>query len=287
MQGRIIKIVSNQYTVLFENQTIVNCVAMGKIRLQGQPVVGDRVLAEKLHDQFGIQQILPRQNELIRPAIANVDQALVVMSAKEPDFSSQLVDRLLFLIQHAEISPVLILTKMDLVCDGDPLYELIADYRRSGYTVVLCRKDALDEELAGLLKDKVTVLTGQSGVGKSTLLNRLNPDFQLATQQISKALGRGKHTTRHTELHPVAGGWVADTPGFSSLDFSFLSAEELAWSVQEFRPYLGQCRFRNCFHADEPGCAVKQAVRNGSISSIRYEHYLEVYRLIKNRKERY
>lgn len=288
MRGKIIKIVSNQYTVFLENKEIVLCVAMGKVRMQKQPVVGDYVEVEALQGQVGIQKILPRKNELIRPAIANVDQALVVMSAKEPDFSSQLVDRLLFLIQHASICPILVITKMDLVQDeNDPLFEVIEDYRKSGYTVLECRKEAADESLACLLKDKVTVLTGQSGVGKSTLLNHLNPDFKIETQQISKALGRGKHTTRHSELREVKGGWVADTPGFSSLDFSFMSVDELTHSVKEFQAYLGKCRFNDCRHVDEPGCAIKEALEEGKISKLRYAHYLEVYRLIKNKKEKY
>lgn len=288
MRGKIIKIVSNQYTVFLENGQSVLCVAMGKVRMQKQPVVGDYVEVEAFEGQVGIQKILPRKNELIRPSIANVDQALVVMSAKEPDFSSQLVDRLLFLIQHASICPILVITKMDLIQDeNDPIYLEIEDYRKSGYTVLQCHKEAADEALASLLKDKVTVLTGQSGVGKSTLLNHLNPDFKIETQQISKALGRGKHTTRHTELREVKEGWVADTPGFSSLDFSFMSIEDLTNSVKEFQEYLGKCRFNDCRHVDEPGCAIKEALEQGKISKIRYAHYLEVYRLIKNKKEKY
>lgn len=287
MQGRIIKIVSNQYTVLLQDERIVPCVAMGKVRLQIQPVVGDFVEVDQLEGQLGIQKVLERKNQMIRPAIANVDQVLIVMSCKEPDFSSLLVDRLLFLVQHAGIEPVIIITKMDLAVANDTIYQDIADYQKSGYSVVLCQMDQLDNELAKVLKGKVTVLTGQSGVGKSSLLNRLNPDFQIQTQKISKALGRGKHTTRHTELHQVAQGWVADTPGFSSLDFSHMSAEELAASVREFQPYLNQCRFRNCHHINEPGCAIKTALEKKEISEVRYQHYLEVYQMIKNRKERY
>lgn len=287
MQGRIIKIISNQYTVLTEENEIQSCVAMGKLRMQTVPVVGDFVEIQRLEGQWGIQKILPRQNQLIRPAIANVDQALVVMSAKEPDFSSQLVDRLLFLIQNAGIEAVLIVTKMDLVSEKDELLKVIEDYRNSGYQIVLCAKDKPNQQLSMILKDKVNVLTGQSGVGKSTLLNQLNPDFQLETQSISKALGRGRHTTRHTELHPVAGGWVADTPGFSSLDFDHMTLDELVGSVREFQPYLNQCRFRDCRHIDEPGCAIKAAVKDQKLSAIRYQHYLEIARMIKRRKERY
>ena len=287
MISRIIRIISNQYLVADEEGNRIECVAMGKVRLQDKPRVGDWVQITQFSDQTGIEKILPRKNSLIRPLIANVDQALIVMSAKDPDFSCTLVDRILFLIVHASIKPVLCITKMDLVSEDDPVHEWIQDYRNSGYQVVLSRREELSEELAEVLKDKVTVLTGQSGVGKSSLLNKLNPDFQLQTQEISKALGRGKHTTRHVELHEVAGGWVADTPGFSSLDFSHMSASDLAASVPDFAPYLGQCRFRDCIHQNEPGCAVKEAVQQNRISRIRYENYKECLTLVQGRKEKY
>ncbi len=286
MRGRIIKIVSNQYTVLIDDN-IVECVAMGKVRLQKTPVVGDFVEAEQLDGQIGIQKILPRTNELIRPAIANVDQVLLVMSAKEPEFSSQLVDRLLFLIHHAGIQPILVITKMDLAKDDSNLEVQIKDYQKSGYQVICVDKSNVASQLPQYLKDKVTVLTGQSGVGKSTILNQINPEFKIHTQAISKALGRGKHTTRHTELHKVADGWVADTPGFSSLDFNNLSLEDLRDSVMEFNAHKEGCRFRNCMHLEEPGCAVKEAIEKNTCSKIRYQHYLEVIYLIKNKKERY
>ena len=287
MIGRIIRIISNQYLVADEEGNRIECVAMGKVRLQDKPRVGDWVQITRYSDQTGIEKILPRKNSLIRPLIANVDQALIVMSAKDPDFSCTLVDRILFLIVHASIKPVLCITKMDLADENDPVHQYIQDYRDSGYQVVLSRREELSDELAEVLKDKVTVLTGQSGVGKSSLLNKLNPDFQLQTQEISKALGRGKHTTRHVELHEVAEGWVADTPGFSSLDFSHMSAADLAQSVPDFAPYLGQCRFRDCIHQNEPGCAVKEAVEQKKISRIRYENYKDCLALVQGRKEKY
>lgn len=281
MKARIIKIVSNQYTVVTSTNERFLCVAMGKVRLQKTPVVGDFVEFENYHDKYAIEKIEERKNYMIRPAIANVDQAILVMSCKDPDFSTILVDRLLFLIQMANIHPILCVTKLDLVDDNDPVFREIDDYRKSGYQVLSCGKEKLDDELAKVLKDKITVLTGQSGVGKSTLLNTLDPNFELKTQETSKALGRGKHTTRHTELHQIASGWVADTPGFSSLDFSHYTPEYLAESILEFKPYIGKCKFRDCIHQNEPGCAIKEEVEKNKISKTRYEHYLQCIAMMK------
>lgn len=284
MRGKIVKIISNRYTVLDENMDLIECRAMGKVRLQKTPLVGDDVEYEKYGDIFGIEKILERKNELIRPAVANIDQAVVVMSAKDPDFSAALVDRICFLIELKGITPVLLITKMDLIKEADPLYAIIEDYRASGIKVVLKSKDFYDEEITDLFKGKISVLTGQSGVGKSSMLNALDPTFRLHTQEISKALGRGKHTTRHTQLHYVCGGWIADTPGFSSLDFSRVDKHELAAAILDFKPYAAKCRFRDCIHVNEPGCAVKQAVENKEISAIRYKNYCDVLKLIKEVK---
>ena len=285
MIGRVIKIVSNQYTVLYENER-VEAVAMGKLRLKQSPVVGDFVKLERLEGKMCIQAIEKRKNQLIRPSIANVDQAMIIMSMVDPDFSCQLVDRLLILIQHAGIQPFLVITKVDVCPMSDQMKEWIEDYRRSGYQVILHAKDQQNEELMALLKDKITVLTGQSGAGKSSLINTYLPDFEIQTQEISKALGRGKHTTRHTELHDVCGGWVADTPGFSSLEFDRMSVQDLKDAMWEFDK-AEPCKFRDCVHENEPGCGVKKGVEEKTISSIRYQHYLEVLHLIQNRKEKY
>ncbi|MBQ1446904.1 MAG: ribosome small subunit-dependent GTPase A [Solobacterium sp.] len=286
MKARILKIVSKDYRLELEDGRIVDGMLQGKVRLQMTPAAGDFAEAVNTDGRWMIRKILPRRNHLIRPFVANVDQALIVMSVHDPEFSDVLIDRLCFLIVHAGIEPVLIVTKCDLGLDP-VTEERIREYENGPVRVIRTARDTLDESLKDLLSGKISVLTGQSGAGKSTLLNKLDPTFRLKTQEISKALGRGKHTTRHNELHPVAGGYVADTPGFSSLDFSRMTVEDLYSSVLEFRPYLGKCRFNDCIHENEPGCAVKEAVEQGLIPETRYRNYLAVLKMIKSRKEKY
>lgn len=286
MKAQIIKIVSKEYTLYTEEKEIVKAVLTGKIRKQVTPVVGDYVQAEKLHEQWTVQKILERSSYMQRPAIANVNQALIIMSCKDPDFSSALVDRISILVKKAGITPILVVTKCDMGMEGY-IQESVEEYQNGSMRVILTGKDRNCEELAEVLKGKVSVLTGQSGAGKSSLLNRLDPTFQLATQEISKALGRGKHTTRHTELHFVCDGLVADTPGFSSLDFSNISKQKLGQCMVDFEPYIGQCRFNDCIHQNEPGCAIKQAVEEKKIPLRRYRNYLDVLEIIQQRKEKY
>lgn len=258
----------------------------GKIRKQTTPAAGDMVEAVKSGDAVVIEKVLPRRNYLIRPFVANVDQALIIMSVKDPDFSVTLIDRLTFLIRKAGITPVLVITKCDMGIDEETERQ-IREYESGPMKVIRTGKGNVNSELPELLKDRVSVLTGQSGAGKSTLINELEPSFTLATQEISKALGRGRHTTRHNELHPVCGGLVADTPGFSSLDFSHMEADELAGCVPDFAPYLGTCRFNDCMHKDEPDCAVKKAVEEGKIPVRRYHSYLAVLAMIQERRKKY
>ena len=286
MIARIIKIVSKHYTLLTPENERLEAIVMGKVRLQKKPVTGDLVEAEYLDGQWAIQKILPRKNQLIRPSVANVDQALIVMSVKDPDFSPALIDRLTMLIHREDIIPLLCITKCDLGI-SEEVEKQIQEYENGPMRVIRTEKESLDPELADILKDKITVLTGQSGAGKSTLLNKLEPSFHLATQEISKALGRGKHTTRHNELHEVAGGLVADTPGFSSISFDQINEDELGACMIDFEPYIGQCKFNDCIHQNEPGCAVKDAVEAGKIPLIRYQNYLQVLHMIQERKEKY
>ena len=283
MRGKIIKIISNQYTVKDDKDQIYQCIAMGKVRLQMTPFVGDEVEFSCYEDKYAIEKILERKNFLIRPAVANIDQLIIVMSVKDPDFSETLVDRISFLATYAKIKCVLCITKTDLV---DDISSITEKYQKI-MEVVTCDKFHVEDALKQLIAHKISVLTGQSGVGKSTLLNTINPEFKLMTQEISKALNRGKHTTRHCELHQVADGWVCDTPGFSSLDFSHMEAHELAQSVIEFVPYLGLCKFNDCLHVNEPGCKIKELVANGKIAQSRYENYLSVLKMIQERKVKY
>ncbi|WP_256699778.1 ribosome small subunit-dependent GTPase A [Faecalibaculum rodentium] len=284
-EGTVTKIISSQYTVQTPDGP-VTAVPAGKLRRDRKPVVGDHVTVSRIQDSWRIEQIHPRQNELLRPRVANVDQALVVTSCKDPDFSQRLLDRLLFLTELSNIRPVILLTKTDLVDPGEleQLRRLLDLYAACGYTVLESCPGSGDEQLAALLKGRISVLCGQSGAGKSSLLNRLNPSFHLRTQEISKALGRGKHTTRHCELHEVAKGLVADTPGFSSLDFSRMDLSGLDRKLTAFSPWTGQCRFADCRHINEPDCAIKQAVDAGRIPQGLYDDYKFLKQEEQNRR---
>lgn len=275
LTGTIIKIISNQYTILYEGKEII-AKPRGKMKMSTSPVVGDLVEFEQIEDSYRIHKVLERKNRLLRPAIANVDQALIVTSLKDPDFSCHLLNRLIFLVSLASVKPVICITKSDLIPKTDPVFEELDKYKKAGYEVVFSHPGSDDLELRNVLKGKVSVLCGQSGAGKSSLLNRLNPDFELNTQQISKALGRGKHTTRFCQLHPVANGWVADTPGFSSLDFTRLDVSKLDQVILDFQPYLDTCRFKDCIHVNEPDCSVKEAVEVGKINPTIYEDYKQI-----------
>ena len=283
MDGQIIKIISNKYTV-YSNHQEYSCICLGKMRLSIKPKVGDFVHFDRYEEKYGIDKIYPRKNQLIRPPVANIDQALVVMSCHLPDFSSALVDRLVFFCQYEDIEPIICITKMDLAVENDVIYDYIKDYENSGYRVILCHKHILNQEIIEILKDKTTVLMGQSGVGKSSLMNLIDPNLSLNTQEISKALNRGKHTTRHSQLYRVYDGFIADTPGFSAMDFQTVKPEILKDKIKEFIPYNQECYFNDCNHVNEPKCGVKLALEQGKISKIRYENYLKVLNLIKEGK---
>lgn len=291
-EGKIIKALSGFYYVAHEDG-VTQCRGRGVFRKHKiTPLVGDRVVFQADNNEEGyILEILERKNELVRPPIANVDQAILVFSAVEPEFNPLLLDRFLTLIEFNHITPVICISKIDLV-DEDTLQKMemyAADYRNIGYDVLFTSTSITDSvnHLRPYLQNCISVVAGQSGVGKSSLLNMLRPDLELKTSGISAHLGRGKHTTRHVELIEVGSGLVADTPGFSSLDFIDMEVEDVTNCFPELREHSQYCKFRGCTHLSEPKCAVKEAVEEGEIPQYRYDHYVEFVNEIKERKPRY
>ncbi|MDD6224141.1 MAG: ribosome small subunit-dependent GTPase A [bacterium] len=268
MKGQIIKIVSNLCFVK-NGKKIYECHPRGKFRNQNiAPIVGDYVKFDEEHQY--ILEILPRKNELLRPFVSNIDQGIIVTSAKQPDFSTNLLDKLITTLEHHHITPIICLTKLDLLSNQEKkqLKKIMRYYENIGYQVF---KNTDKRKIKKIFKNKTTVFTGQTGAGKSTLLNHLDKSLNLATGEISKALGRGRHTTRHVELLEIAKGKVVDTPGFSSIDFNDMSMEEIKDTFIEFRKY--PCPYQDCSHLNEKECQVKSKVKEGKILSSRYENY--------------
>lgn len=278
-QGIIIKGIGGFYYVKAEGR-VLECKARGRFRNEKiTPLVGDMVdIVEKSGGSM-IQSILPRKTELIRPSVANVDQAVIVFACTKPEPNLNLLDRFLVLSAHNRLETVICLNKLDLT--GSEAADRIAEpYRKAGYVCIYTSTVTGQgiEELRNALKNKITVFAGPSGVGKSSILNKLQPSLKLKTGDISEKLERGRHTTRHSELMEFdGGGYVVDTPGFSSLDIDFISKEEIEYCFPEFNDFRGLCRFTGCSHISEPGCAVKEAVKNNAISETRYASYARLY----------
>jgi len=286
-KGRIIKLTGGLYTVIDADGNRQELKPLGIFRIQDiKPKVGDLVEC----DDNSIVKVFPRKNDLSRPPIANVDQALIIQSAKEPGFSLPLLDRFLVVIAASEVDPVIIVTKTDLLTLSErrELEETMAFYSPH-YPVIWfsTRTHEGQAEIEAITRSKVNVLTGQTGAGKSSLLNSLNPDLQLATDIISKALGRGKHTTRTVELISFYQGWIADTPGFSQLDITGIDTDHLRELFPEFLLYSSQCRFNGCTHLHEPDCQVRKALKENKILRQRYENYADFFQEIHAAKPRY
>lgn len=272
MTGQITKIISNLYTVTTIDGNTYNCHSRGKFRKEKIiPLVGDYVEFDNINNY--ILKILPRKNTLIRPMVCNIDQAIIITSLKNPDFSLNLLDKLIAIMEYYKVKPIICITKMDLINKEElnKIKQEIKYYNDIGYSVFY--NDQI-EEIKQIFKDKTTVFTGQTGAGKSTLLNRLDMNLNLETGEVSKALGRGRHTTRHVELINMYQGKVLDTPGFSSISFSHIPKEKIKDLFIEFKNY--PCIYKDCNHIEEKECKIKEAVFNNNILKSRYENYIKI-----------
>lgn len=286
-KGRVVKLIGGIYTVMDEDKKRYNLKPRGIFRHRNiQLKVGDWV---QFTDDV-IEEVMDRKNDLYRPMIANVDQVLLVNSARHPDFSFLLLDKFITLIEANHIKPVIIITKTDLM---DPkslavLKEKMT-YYESFYRVIYfssVTQENLDE-IKEVTRDKVNVLAGQTGAGKSTILNTINPELEITTNEISMALGRGKHTTRHVELIVFGDGFIADTPGFSSLEFKDVTSNNIKDYFVDFFALSHMCKFNQCSHVHEPKCEVIKRVKNGQILQERYDDYLHIFQEVKAIKPRY
>lgn len=268
MKGKIIKNISNDYTII-SNNNIYICKPRGKFRNDSiKPLVGDIVTFDEINKY--ILKIEKRKNELIRPSIANIDTAVIVTSVKKPDFDTYLLDKTLTIISYNNIEPIIYFTKLDLLNNEEKkeINKYIKYYKDIGYTVA-----SNPTELMTNIKNKTVVFTGQSGAGKSTLLNKLNPTLSLKTDEISNYLGRGKHTTRHTELYNIENTYIADTPGFSKIDFNGMTKIDIRDNMKEMFNNLEYCKYSDCMHINEDGCKVINLVNNNIILQSRYNNY--------------
>jgi len=289
--GRIIRSLSGYYDIQLDGtEEIQRTRARGEFRNSKQkPLVGDFVDFESDRDEGLIWAIHDRRNVLVRPPVANIDIAVIVTAVKEPNFTANLLDRQLVALEAAGVDPLIYFSKFDLLSSEERqmMKQVVQDYRQIGYPVIESTAPNAFDQLQAELQGKVSVFMGQTGAGKSTLLNHLSPNLGLETGEVSKALSRGKHTTRQVTLIRVGDALIADTPGFSSYEVFDFSAETLDDFFPEFVAVRSNCRFRGCLHLNEPACAVKEAVTVGTISQSRYNSYKAFYQLIKAQKPKY
>lgn len=289
MQGVIVKGIGGLYYVDCEER-VIECKARGKFRHKGlSPMIGDEVVVEDDNDHEGkgvITKILDRKNQLLRPSVANVSQAFVVVSSKNPDLNVTLLYKFLLLCEYNKVRPIICFNKMDIESENSKAIGEMLE--KSGYEVLYLQgKHGVGiEGLKAKIHDNITVFCGPSGVGKSTILNKVLGREVMKTGDISNKLKRGKHTTRHSELVRVEGGFLVDTPGFSSLELDFIEKDELKYLLPEFEPFNEECKFNNCVHFKEPGCKVKEMVEVGRINESRYEFYIRTLEEIINRGNR-
>ena len=290
MQGKIVKGIAGFYYVHVVEFGIYECKAKGIFRKEKQkPLVGDDVEIDIISEEEktgNIVEILPRKNELIRPAVANVDQALVVFAITKPKPHFNLLDRFLVMMESKELPVILCFNKQDIAEESE-IEELRSIYEGCGYPVIFtsAREEENIDQVLEALKGKTTAVAGPSGVGKSSLINRLQSGIRMETGAISSKIDRGKHTTRHSELIAInEESYIMDTPGFSSLYTNDFEKEELKYYFPEFAPYEGTCRYNGCDHVHEPGCAVKEALEQGKIHEVRYQNYLEMYKELKEKR---
>ena len=285
LKGIITKGIGGFYYVEVAN-AIYECKARGIFRKNKiSPLVGDVVeISINENAENTIDTILERKNSLIRPPVSNIDNLLIVVSTTDPKPNFYVIDKLIAIAEHKNIEPYIIISKTDL----SSYAEIVNNYKDAGINLIVLDNEDSYNKIKEIMKDKISAFTGNSGVGKTTLLNKLDNTLNLSTGAISDKLGRGRHTTRQAQLFRVCGGYVIDTPGFSSLDFEkveIIKKDELPYCFREFKEFLGTCKFTSCSHVNDKGCSICEAVKDGKISQSRHNSYIQMYNQAKEIKE--
>jgi len=289
MHGKITKGVGGFYTVLAEDNNIICCKAKGALRnMKITPLVGDEVIIQEHNDGYIIKNILERKNMLIRPNVANVSQVLIVMACTRPEPNFMMLDKLIAICENIGLNIILCFNKTDLA-DTEKIKNIKSIYDKTPYkNFFISAKNKISTDLSKVFHNNTTVLAGPSGAGKSTLINTLCPSFYLNTGDISEKIGRGKHTTRHTELLVLDNNsYIVDTPGFTNIDIADIEYEDIKYCFNEFLQYEGMCRYNTCMHDSEPGCRVKTALSENEISQSRYKNYIAIKNEILNTPRSY